>query len=106
MQKVIVIATSMLATSALFAATPGVATAQPATASIAVNHADLDLATPQGQRRLDRRIAAAARTICGLDSQDTGTRMASRESTECYRQALNDVRQRVAAVIEGGRNGG
>ena len=106
MQKVIVIAASMLATAGLFAATPGVASAQSEVVTIAVNHADLDLATPDGQRRLERRIGNAARKICGLDSQDTGTRMTSREAADCYRQALNDVRQRMAAIIEGSRNGG
>ena len=106
MQKVIVMAASLLATAGLFAATPGVALAQGERVTIAVNHADLDLATPEGQRRLERRIGNTARKICGLDSQNTGTRMASPEAADCYRQAISDVRQRLATVIESSRNGG
>ncbi len=106
MQKFLIIAASLLATGTLFAATPGVASAMPGETAVAVSHADLDLATPEGQRRLDRRIARAARTICGIDMQVTGTRMASGDATACYDKALRDVRQRVASAIENGRRGG
>ncbi len=106
MQKSIIIAASLLATATLFAVTPGVATAQTGASSVTVSHADLDLATPDGQRRLERRIASAARRICGLDTQDTGTRMVSADAAACYRTALVSVRERVAAAIENSRRGG
>jgi len=106
MQKPMIIAASLLATATLFAVTPGVALAQAGTNSITVSHADLDLATPAGQRRLERRIAFAARKICGLDTQDTGTRLVPRDVTECYNAALGSVRERVAAAIESSRRGG
>lgn len=106
MQKPLIIAASVLAAVSLFAATPGIATAQPGETAIAVRIADLDLASPAGQQSLERRIARAARTICGMDVQTSGTRLASSEAGACYRQAMRDVRQRVAAVIESRRNGG
>jgi UrcA family protein len=106
MQKSMIIAASLLATATLFAVTPGVAAAQASAQSATVSHADLDLATPEGQRRLERRIASAARKICGLDTQDTGTRMAPRDASACYRTALASVRERVAAAIESSRRGG
>ena len=104
MHKPLVIAASLLATATLFVITPGVATAQ--SGAVAVRHADLDLATSKGQQTLERRITRAARTICGIDDQTTGTRLASKAADSCYRQALRDVQQRVAAAIESGRRGG
>lgn len=106
MKKAMVIAASLLATGTLFAVTPGVASAETASTTVAVRYADLDLTTPKGQKALERRIARAARTICGLDDQTTGTRMRSPEAASCYQRAQRDVSQRVASVIEGGRNGG
>ena len=106
MQKPMIIAASLLATATLFAVTPGVATAQAGANSATVSHADLALATPAGQRRLERRIATAARKICGLDTHETGTRMVPKDATECYHAALGSVRERVAAAIESSRRGG
>ena len=37
----------------------------PETITVRVSYADLNLATAQGRARLDRRIAGAARSICG-----------------------------------------
>lgn len=106
MNKTMAIAASLIATATLFAVTPGVASASTESSAIAVRYADLDLSTVDGQRTLDRRIARAARTVCGMDLQQTGTRMTPPETVSCYRQALSDVRQRVAAAIENGRKGG
>ncbi len=64
---------------------------------------DLDLASSQGQRQLERRIQRAARTVCGMDEIATGTRLASRESSRCYNQALRDTREQTA--IANGRQG-
>lgn len=106
MKKILTIAAALLGTATLFAVTPGVASAAGAQAAIAVRHADLDLATVAGQRALERRIARAARTICGMDEQVTGTRLSSPEATACYQRAQRDVRQRVAAAIETSQRGG
>jgi UrcA family protein len=40
-------------------------TVMPETVTVRVSYADLNLATAEGRARLDRRIAGAARGICG-----------------------------------------
>jgi UrcA family protein len=40
-------------------------TVMPDTITVRVSYADLNLATSQGRAQLDRRIAGAARSICG-----------------------------------------
>ena len=55
-----------LATLLAFTATP--ALAEPVTATSSVQTADLDLSTAEGQRALDRRLAAAVREVCGIGS--------------------------------------
>lgn len=49
-----------------FAATP--AMAEPITITSTVQTADLDLASAQGQRALDRRLALAVKEVCGTAS--------------------------------------
>jgi UrcA family protein len=105
MHKSLIVAASLMATATLFVVTPGVAMAQAVESSVAVRYSDLDLATPQGQRALERRIARAARSICGVDAETTGTRIASPEANDCYRQALRNVRERVASAIANGKRG-
>jgi UrcA family protein len=100
MMKTMAIAASVVATATLFAVTPGVAAAAEAGQSVAVHVADLDLATPKGQKQLERRIDRAARAVCGMDDGQTGTRLASQDAAACYRLALRQVRERVAAAKE------
>ena len=67
--------TFALATAAYLAATASVTVATPASAAeivvapesvtVRVSYADLNLASAEGRARLDRRIAGAARGICG-----------------------------------------
>ena len=45
-------------------ASPAIA-APPAAPTRIVSYADLDLASPAGRARLDQRLAAAARAVCG-----------------------------------------
>jgi UrcA family protein len=49
--------------------------ALPETLSYRVSYADLDLATPDGQKELDRRIRVAAEYVCGVlnSGTDVGT---------------------------------
>lgn len=75
-------------------------------ASLTITHRDLDLATPEGQAKLDRRIEEAARKICGLDDVRTGTRTRSRDSIDCFRQAKAEVKQQVAAAVAAQQRGG
>ena len=87
-----------------------VATAAPAVAQegadIIVTYDDLDLDTAKGQKELDRRIEKAARQVCGLDRQRTGTRMRDRQTTECLAHARNSTREYVAAAVASAGKGG
>lgn len=74
-------------------------TAAPAFAdTLAVRYKDLDLTTAEGQKTLDRRIDAAARQVCGYDEVITGTRLRSRDSVACYKQARAQVQKQVASA--------
>lgn len=71
--------------------------AQPARAeSVAVHYGDLDLSSPPGRTALNRRIAAAARSVCGVG----GTRelRAAMEAQNCFRDAIKSTRTQMAAV--------
>lgn len=71
MKKPILIAVgSALATAALLRADAALAegTADPSMVVSLVRTADLDLASADGRRALDRRLAAAARDVCGQAS--------------------------------------
>lgn len=67
---------------------------------------DLNLATAKGQKMLDRRIDRAARSICGIDRQQTGTRMRDKGAAECYAEAKAKASAQVAALIERSAKGG
>lgn len=88
------------------------ATASPAFAggydvqSVKVSTAGLDLATPEGQEMLDRRIARAAKEVCQLDEAPVGTRIRSAASRECYVKARASAERQMASLIEDQRRGG
>ena len=54
----------LLTTALLFAAVPAIAGDKPAGPSVRVATADLDLATANGRRTLDRRIRTAVDEVC------------------------------------------
>lgn len=65
--RTIALAAAACAATALSAA-PAAASdivVAPETVTVRISYADLNLATPEGRARLDRRIAGAARSICG-----------------------------------------
>lgn len=78
-------------------ATPGLAK------DVEVRYADLNLATAEGQKTLERRIDRAAREACDYDQYATGTRLPSHAARSCYRKALDDVRTTMASKIEAAR---
>ena len=86
---------------AIFTAAIGCAlTAAPVLAappSVTVKYADLDLATPQGQAKLDRRIAAAAIETCGGGGIVTGSITRSKGDAECVATFKALAHQQVAA---------
>lgn len=57
----------LLATLLAFTATPALAE-PPVIAISTVQTSDLDLSSPAGQRALDRRLAQAAKEVCGTAS--------------------------------------
>ena len=63
-----------------------------------VSHADLDLATPEGNAELDRRIEHAAREVCGVGETTVGSRIRSREARACYDQARQQLDQHFAGI--------
>lgn len=96
--------------TALFAAAAAlatIATAAPALADqVSVSYKDLDLSTPQGQSTLARRLDAAARDACGYQGATTGSRIAPRSATECYKQAQTQARQSMATLVSNAQRGG
>lgn len=75
-------------------------------ADVSVTYKDLDLATAEGKATLAKRIDAAARQACGYGEQVTGSRLASREATACYKQARSRSNQTMLAIIDSARQGG
>lgn len=105
-QTAIAAIASVAATLGLCALTPPAFAAAPADgASIAIRYADLNLKSAEGQAELSRRIDHAARVVCGIDEQNTGTRIPSRASNECYRNALQQIEPQFARLIDSKRNG-
>jgi UrcA family protein len=59
----------LLGAGVLLLASPSLAQrSEPVTASVTVRHADLDLTTAAGRAALDRRVARAAREVCGPET--------------------------------------
>jgi UrcA family protein len=76
-------------------------TATPAFAKdVEVRYADLDLASTEGQKILETRIARAAREACDYEARVTGSHLPSPEARACYRKAVDSARTMMAAKIE------
>jgi UrcA family protein len=94
----------MFKTNAILAAalcTAGLLAAPAAFAkSTQVSYADLDLASTTGRQALDARVARAARSVCQIER--TGSLIRSVDQA-CYRQALANTRDRVAAAVDASR---
>ena len=102
MRKTTLFALALIATAA--SVTPTVAqAADPATVSSIVQTADLDLASSDGQRELDRRIVRAARDVCGVASDaDLAGKNAVRECrVETLAQVASQRDQLLAAARMG-----
>lgn len=97
---------STLAAAAMLAtATPALAE-RAETATVTVRHDDLRLDTPRGQRALEHRLDMAAREVCGIHEQVTGTRIRSNDANACYRQARAGAMRQYAALLDDTRLGG
>ena len=74
--------------------------------SVDVPYADLNLATPEGQAQLDRRIDRAARQVCGADDVVTGSRLQNRKTMKCVKSAKEQIGSQIAALVEQQKLGG
>lgn len=101
----------------LAAATIAAATVAPALANSASGYADnrmvasvstsdLNLATPEGQRQLDKRVGRAVRMVCRTTSLTTGTRIMDNDARNCLANARASAKQQVAALIAAEQRGG
>ncbi len=66
--------------------------------TVQIAYEDLDLATPEGQAKLDRRLENAVRTVCRTQSHTGGSRILSLDAKACLAKARADVREQVAAI--------
>lgn len=64
--------------------------------------ADLDLSTPAGQRKLDRRVTSAVNRVCNVSGVVDLT-MRKYESL-CRNKARHDAETQVASVLQAGRS--
>lgn len=74
--------------------------------TVTVSYADLNLASPEGQRALDQRLEKAARTVCRVNALTTGSRILNQEVHECLAKARADSKQQLAAVTAKQQNRG
>lgn len=102
MRKTALFALALIATATTV--TPTVAQASdPATVSSIVQTADLDLASSDGRRELDRRIARAARDVCGVasDADLAGKNAVHECRTDTLAQVASQREQLLAAARTG-----
>ncbi|MFZ1743290.1 MAG: UrcA family protein [Pontixanthobacter sp.] len=71
-----------------------------------IKYNDLNLASAEGQQTLERRIDKAAREVCGVSRQRTGTRIPSGRAQQCYQDAKKQAALQVASLIGEQRLGG
>ena len=95
-----------LAAIAAAAATPAAAAGSTDTVTASVRYDDLRLGTAQGQKQLERRLNNAARKVCGMNEQRSGTRIRPAAEAQCYRQAKAKAMRQHALLVDAHRLGG
>ncbi len=89
-----------LAAAATFTV-PAMAVAAEATVTTrGIEYKDLDLSTEAGQKTLESRLDKAARQVCGMDESTVGSRVRSRESRDCYREARQQLGDQVSRLTK------
>ena len=97
----------MKKTLAMITALAITASAMPANAgTVEVSYADLNLASPEGQARLEKRVEKAAREVCELDVRQTGTLLRTPEAISCFKAAKAQAHEQFAAIMERHAKGG
>jgi len=74
--------------------------------NMVVSYQDLDLSTEAGQKTLQSRINAAAKKFCGVGAIQTGSRVTSKASTKCFKEARRLANQQFAVILDDARLGG
>lgn len=74
--------------------------------TIKVQTADLDLATAEGQKTLDQRVAKAVRQVCRTQSHTGGSRVLSMDAAACLAKARADANRQVAILMSNEQRGG
>ena len=95
-QALLITLASALITGAAIVAAPALAEPTLDTNISLVRTADLDLASADGQRQLDRRLAKAARDVCGeaSDADISG----KNDVRRCRDETLANVREQREAI--------
>jgi len=103
-QTLLIILGSALITGVAIKATPALAEEVPTAQNVSlVRTADLDLGTATGQRRLDHRLANAAREVCGeVSNVDV---VGKNEVRRCRDETLANARAQRDEVIAATRQG-
>lgn len=100
MKAIQIILTSFVIATAVIKAAPALAETAAPTSVINVSlvrTADLDLGSSDGQRKLDLRLANAAREVCGTASD--ADLHGQNEVTKCRIDTLAKARTRLDAII-------
>lgn len=101
--KTLTMATATLALA--ITASPALANDQ-GIATKEVGYADLNLNSPEGQARLERRIESAARSVCSVHENRTGTRLRSPKLDTCLASARASGKKQMATIMSDQRRGG
>jgi UrcA family protein len=93
------IATATATIGLTLAATPALAQT-PEQRTVTFQTSDIDLATPKGQKELNRRIDRAIRDVCQTRNLATGSRVPAPETTTCISQARNSAQAQAQAQTQ------
>lgn len=74
--------------------------------SVRVGYGDINLATAEGQKLLDKRLERAVRTVCRIQSVSNGSRILTLDAQNCLTKARAAARQQVAALTKAEQRGG
>jgi UrcA family protein len=86
-----------LAAVTTLVATPGLAQAEPRQNAVVVRYADLDLSSPAGVARLDRRILSAVQAACGATS--SADPKGANQAAACRSDALAQLQAKRGRIL-------
>jgi UrcA family protein len=86
-----------LLAATLLAAAPALANQDEGSAKLAISTSGIDLATPQGQEALQRRVDNAIARLCGTN--DLGTREEAEAIAACRAETRAEVQPQVDAML-------